>query len=48
MPAFLIFAVVPIAGNFSGGHNGVVTIFGQTTLMQVADPQIGILFVLAL
>ena len=39
VPAFLVFTVVPIAGNFSGDNDGVVTIFGQETLMQVADPQ---------
>jgi NADH-quinone oxidoreductase subunit H len=48
VPAFLVFTVVPIAGNFSGDNDGVVTIFGQQTLMQVADPQIGILLVLAM
>lgn len=48
VPAFLVFAVVPIAGNFSGENDGVVTLFGQQTLMQVADPQIGILLVLAM
>ncbi|MFV0318571.1 MAG: NADH-quinone oxidoreductase subunit NuoH [Microthrixaceae bacterium] len=48
VPAFLVFTVVPIAGNFSGGNDGVVTLFGHETLMQVADPQIGILLVLAM
>ncbi len=48
IPAFLTFAVVPIAGDFSDGQHGVVTLFGQKTLMQVADPQMGILFVLAM
>ena len=48
IPAFLTFAVVPIAGDFSGGQHGVVTLFGEKTLMQVADPQMGILFVLAM
>ena len=48
VPAFLTFAVIPIAGNFSGDNDGVVTMFGQETLMQVADPQIGILLVLAM
>ena len=48
VPAFLVFTVVPIAGNFSGDNGGVVTLFGEQTLMQVADPQIGILLVLAM
>jgi NADH-quinone oxidoreductase subunit H len=48
VPAFLVFAVIPVAGNFQGGEDGVVTILGEETFMQVADPQIGILFVLAM
>ena len=48
VPAFLVFSVIPIAGNFQGDSDGVVTILGEQTLMQVADPQIGILFVLAM
>lgn len=48
VPAFLTFAVIPIAGNFWGDGDGVVTMFGQETLVQVADPQIGILLVLAM
>ncbi len=48
VPAFLVFTVIPIAGNFSDGQDGVVTLLGQETLMQVANPQMGILFVLAM
>lgn len=48
VPAFLVFSVVPVAGNFSDGGDGVVTLFGHQTFMQVADPQMGILFVLAM
>jgi NADH-quinone oxidoreductase subunit H len=48
VPAFLTFCVVPLAGNFSDGNDGVVEIFGQETLLQVADPPAGILFVLAM
>jgi NADH-quinone oxidoreductase subunit H len=40
VPAFLIFTIIPIGG--------VVTIAGHTTELQVADPQIGILFLLAM
>jgi NADH-quinone oxidoreductase subunit H len=47
VPAFLVFTVVPVAGDFSGDSQGVVTLFGQETLWQVADPPMGILFVLA-
>jgi len=48
IPAFLVFAVIPVAGDFSGRADGVVTMFGQKTFAQVADPQMGILFVLAM
>ena len=48
VPAFLTFAVVPIAGSFNDGLGGEVTILGQQTFMQVADPQIGILLFLAM
>jgi NADH-quinone oxidoreductase subunit H len=48
IPAFLIFAVIPLAGNFSKGGNGIVVLFGHATFMQVADPHIGILLVLAM
>jgi NADH-quinone oxidoreductase subunit H len=39
VPAFLLFAVVPVGGSIS--------IFGHRTELQLADPPIGILFVLA-
>jgi NADH-quinone oxidoreductase subunit H len=48
VPAFLVFAVIPIGGDFSDGNDGVIRIFGNDTLMQLADPPIGILLVLAL
>ena len=48
VPAFLTFSVVPIGGSFADGNDGVVTIFGHETFLQVADPPVGILFVLAL
>jgi NADH-quinone oxidoreductase subunit H len=47
VPAFLTFAVIPITGNFGSGK-GTVTIFGKETFVAVADPHIGILFVLAM
>lgn len=40
VPAFLVFAIVPVGG--------VVHIFGHTTELQVADPPMGILFMLAM
>lgn len=50
IPAFLTFAVIPVAGDWSDGaaHPGQISIFGNWTLLQVADPPIGILFVLAM
>ncbi len=46
VPAFLVFAIVPIGGDFSG--DGTVTWFGERTYLQVADPPVGVLFFLAL
>ena len=46
-PAFLTFCIVPIGGVFTGGDDGAVTLFGHTTYLQVADPPIGVLFLLA-
>ena len=48
VPAFLTFVTIPIAGDFTDGGSGIVKIAGHDTLLQVADPQIGILFVLAM
>lgn len=48
VPAFLIWAVIPLGGDFTGGKDGTVQIFGQTTRLQLADPQVGILLVLAM
>lgn len=48
VPAFVTFTIVPIAGNFNGDNDGVVTILGEQTFMQVADPQMGILLFLAM
>ena len=48
VPAFLVFSVVPFGGQFSDGGDGTVTILGETTYLQLADPQSGILVVLVL
>ena len=48
IPAFLVFCIVPVGGNFQGDERGVVSIFGHDTFLQVADPPIGILLFLAL
>jgi len=48
VPAFLTFAVIPIGGNFGDGRDGTINMFGRETYLQLADPQIGVLFVLAM
>jgi NADH-quinone oxidoreductase subunit H len=48
VPAFLLFAIVPIGGDFNGNNHGIITIAGHNTFMQLADPPIGILFALAM
>lgn len=48
VPAFLMFAIIPMGGDFNNGNDGVVTIFGHDTLLQLADPPIGVLFALAM
>jgi NADH-quinone oxidoreductase subunit H len=48
VPAFLLFTIVPVGGDFSDGHQGAVEIFGRVTFLQVADPPIGVLFALAM
>ncbi len=48
VPAFVTFAVVPLGGAFDGSDNGTVSLFGETTYLQLADPPIGVLLVLAM
>ena len=49
VPAFLVFAIIPIGGDFNGEDgDGVVTLFGHDTFLQVADPPVGVLWFLAL
>jgi NADH-quinone oxidoreductase subunit H len=47
VPAFLVFSVIPIGGVFTEEQQGVVSLFGHDTYLQLADPPIGILLVLA-
>ena len=47
IPAFLMFSIVPIGGNFVDG-DGTVEIFGQTTYLQLVDPPMGIQLFLAM
>jgi NADH-quinone oxidoreductase subunit H len=48
VPAFVTFAVVPLGGGFTGDRSGVVSLFGHDTYLQLADPPVGVLLVLAL
>jgi NADH-quinone oxidoreductase subunit H len=48
VPAFVTFAVIPIAGAFDGNREGVARLFGHDTYLQLADPPIGVLLILAM
>ena len=48
VPAFVTFAVVPIGGGFDGEKFGAIHLFGHDTFVQLADPPIGVLLVLAM
>ena len=48
VPAFLVWSVIPLGGDFSDGKGGLVEWFGHTTRVQLADPPIGILLFMAL
>lgn len=47
IPAFLMFSMVPIGGDFTNG-NGEVNLGENTILLQLVDPQMGILLFLAM
>jgi NADH-quinone oxidoreductase subunit H len=48
VPAFLLWSVIPLGGDFSGDNDGTVTWWGVTTRVQLVDPPMGVLIVLAL
>jgi NADH-quinone oxidoreductase subunit H len=48
VPAFLVWSVIPLGGDYSNGKDGTVTWFGEVTRVQLADPPVGVLLVLAL
>ncbi|HEY8548243.1 MAG TPA: NADH-quinone oxidoreductase subunit NuoH [Acidimicrobiales bacterium] len=48
IPAFVTFAVIPIGGGFDGKEQGTVELFGKETYLQLADPPIGVLLILAM
>ena len=48
VPAFVTFSVVPIGGGFDGERFGAIELFGQDTYVQLADPPVGVLLILAM
>jgi NADH-quinone oxidoreductase subunit H len=48
VPAFVTFAVVPIGGGFDGEKFGSISLLGHDTYVQLADPPIGVLLILAM
>jgi NADH-quinone oxidoreductase subunit H len=48
VPAFVVFSVIPIGGVFTDEKQGAVKMFGHYTWLQLADPPIGVLLVLAM
>jgi NADH-quinone oxidoreductase subunit H len=48
VPAFLVWSVIPLGGDFSNGKDGSIKIGHYVTKMQLADPPIGVLLLLAL
>ncbi len=48
VPAFLVWSIIPLGGDFTNGKAGAIKIFGRYTLVQLADPPIGVLLLLAL
>jgi NADH-quinone oxidoreductase subunit H len=48
VPAFVTFSVVPIGGGFDGERFGAIELFGHDTYVQLADPPIGVLLILAM
>jgi NADH-quinone oxidoreductase subunit H len=48
VPAFLVWSVIPLGGDFSNGKSGAIELFGRSTKMQLADPPVGVLLLLAL
>ena len=48
VPAFLVWSVIPLGGDFSDGRDGTVSWGDTVTRVQLVDPPVGILLVLAL
>ena len=48
VPAFIVFGLIPLGGDFRDGNAGVVHLFGHDTTLQLADPGAGVLVILAM
>ena len=48
VPAFITFGLIPLGGDFTDGNGGAVTMFGHTTFLQLANPDAGVLVILAM
>ncbi|MFP5487653.1 MAG: complex I subunit 1/NuoH family protein, partial [Acidimicrobiia bacterium] len=48
VPAFLVWSVIPLGGDFTDGRDGTVSWGDTVTRVQLIDPPVGILLVLAL
>src|SRR5690606_26697715 len=45
VPAFITFGLIPLGGDFRDGNGGVVEMFGHHTLLQLANPGVGVLVI---
>jgi NADH-quinone oxidoreductase subunit H len=48
IPAFITFGLIPIGGDFTDDNGGVVRMFGHDTFLQLANPDAGVLVILAM
>jgi NADH-quinone oxidoreductase subunit H len=48
VPAFLVWSVIPLGGDFTNGKDGTVSWGDTVTRVQLVDPPVGVLIVLAL
>ncbi len=48
VPAFITLGMIPLGGDFNDGNAGQITVFGHTTLLQLANPGAGVLVILAM
>lgn len=48
LPAFITFGLIPLGGDFRDGNGGMVRMFGHDTFLQLANPDAGVLVILAM